>query len=121
MSHTVKDFVQQLKDEDKGIERAVVYNLDGTRISQSTGVDVLLQSDFKLLINDETYPVHPPEQGNVAAAANPASVPPSPHTHIVFENYKELLRKSVFSPHFESLVSPPLSKWLHGHCIVSFF
>ena len=65
LSHTVKDFIQQLKDEDKGIERAVIYNMEGTRISQSTGVDVLLQSDFKLLINDETYPVHAPEQGNI--------------------------------------------------------
>lgn len=63
MSHTVKDFIQQLKDEDKGIERAAVYNVEGTRISQSTGVDALLQSDFKLLINDETYSVQAPEQG----------------------------------------------------------
>ena len=62
LSHTVKDFLQDLQAEDKGIERATVYNEDGSRISSSTGVDVLLQSNFKLVLNDDSYIVSVPDE-----------------------------------------------------------
>lgn len=62
LSHTVKDFLKDIQEEDKGIERAMVYNEDGSRISGSTGVDVLLQSDFKLVLNEESYLVSVPDE-----------------------------------------------------------
>ena len=62
LSHSVKDFLQDLQAEDKGIERAAAYNLDGSRISGSTGVDVLLQANFKLVLNDESYHVSVPDE-----------------------------------------------------------
>lgn len=62
LTHTVKDFLQDLQAEDKGIERATAYNLDGSRISGSTGVDVLLQSNFNLVLNDESYYVSVPDE-----------------------------------------------------------
>ena len=65
LSHTVKDFLQDLQSEDKGIERAAVYNEDGSRISGSTGVDVLLQSNFKLVLNDKSYLVSVPDDSEL--------------------------------------------------------
>ena len=62
LSHSVKDFLQDLQAEDKGIERAAAYNLDGSRISGSTGVDVLLQANFNLVLNDESYYVSVPDE-----------------------------------------------------------
>ncbi|XP_041362603.1 calcium uniporter protein, mitochondrial-like [Gigantopelta aegis] len=61
VSHTVGDLVHFIKDEDGGIDRASVYTTDGNRIAKSTTIDVLLRSDFKLVINDETYLVSPPK------------------------------------------------------------
>ncbi|XP_015776100.1 PREDICTED: calcium uniporter protein, mitochondrial-like [Acropora digitifera] len=62
LSHTVRDFLQDLQAEDRGIERAIVYNEDGSRISGGTGVDVLLQSNFKLVLNDDSYLVSVPDE-----------------------------------------------------------
>ena len=62
LSHTVKDFLKDIQEEDKGIERAMVYNEDGSRISGSTGVDVLLQSNFKLVLNEDSYLVSVPDE-----------------------------------------------------------
>ncbi|XP_020613428.1 calcium uniporter protein, mitochondrial-like [Orbicella faveolata] len=62
LSHTVKDFLKDIQEEDKGIERAMVYNEDGSRISGSTGVDVLLQSNFKLVLNEDSYLVLVPDE-----------------------------------------------------------
>ena len=62
LSHTVRDFLQDLQAEDRGIERATVYNEDGSRISGGTGVDVLLQSNFKLVLNDDSYLVNVPDE-----------------------------------------------------------
>ena len=38
-------------------------SVDGTRVASSTGIDVLLLDDFKLVINDTTYLVRPPSRG----------------------------------------------------------
>lgn len=62
LTHTVKDLLENIQQEDKGIERAMVYNVDGSRISGSTGVDVLLQSDFKVVLNDNSYFVSVPDE-----------------------------------------------------------
>ena len=58
----MKDFLQDVQAEDKGIERATVYSEDGARISGSTGIDVLLQSNFKLVLNDDSYLVSVPDE-----------------------------------------------------------
>lgn len=47
------------------MERAAVYSLDGSRISRSTSIDILLQSDFKIVINDQSYTVRVPEEGEL--------------------------------------------------------
>lgn len=39
---------------------------DGTRVASSTGIDLLLLDDFKLIINDVTYHVRPPKRGKPA-------------------------------------------------------
>ena len=40
-----------------------VYSTDGNRIAKSTGLDMLLQSDFDLKINDLKYRVQVPHEG----------------------------------------------------------
>lgn len=62
ISNTVGDFIDMLKNEDRGIDRVAFKALDGTRIASSTTVETLLQEDFKLLINDNTYNVDSPKQ-----------------------------------------------------------
>ncbi|KAK7111225.1 calcium uniporter protein, mitochondrial-like [Littorina saxatilis] len=60
ITHTVADFLTFIQEEDGGIDRVSVYKPDGSRISKSTPVDVLLQSDFTIVINDQQYIVSPP-------------------------------------------------------------
>lgn len=60
ISDSVGVFLQQLQEEDRGIDRVAIYSSDGTRIASSTGIDILLLDDFKLSINDFTYHVRPP-------------------------------------------------------------
>lgn len=38
---------------------------DGARVASSTGIDILLLDDFKLVINDTTHLVRPPRRGTV--------------------------------------------------------
>lgn len=62
ISNTVGDFLEMLKKEDRGIDRVVCKTPDGTRIASSTTIETLLQDDFKLLINDNSYNVDSPKQ-----------------------------------------------------------
>ncbi|XP_041124939.1 calcium uniporter protein, mitochondrial-like isoform X3 [Polyodon spathula] len=39
---------------------------DGTRVASSTGIDILLLDDFKLVINDTTHHVRPPKRDHLA-------------------------------------------------------
>ena len=64
ITHSVKDLVQFIKDEDGGVERAAVYNNEGIRISNSTPIEFLMQNDFKILVNEKEYDVVPPKEGN---------------------------------------------------------
>ena len=63
VTHSVKDLVQFIKDEDGGVERAAIYNSDGIRVSLSTPIDILMQNDFKIIINENEYEVVPPKGG----------------------------------------------------------
>ncbi|XP_026164960.1 calcium uniporter protein, mitochondrial isoform X3 [Mastacembelus armatus] len=62
LSHCVGVFLQQLQAEDRGIDRVAIYSTDGARVASSTGIDILLLDDFKLVINDTTYLVRPPRR-----------------------------------------------------------
>ena len=42
--------------------------MDGNKIAQSTGIDLLLQSNFDLKINDTKYRVEVPEDGEYCGA-----------------------------------------------------
>ncbi|XP_051175768.1 calcium uniporter protein, mitochondrial isoform X2 [Leptopilina boulardi] len=60
ITHTVGDFLEMLKCEDRGIDRATITTLDGTRIGLSNTIETLLEEDFTLIINDNVYTVTPP-------------------------------------------------------------
>lgn len=62
ISNSVGDFVQMLKEEDKGIDRVAVQSLDGVRIAASNSIESLLEEHFKLIINDTTFIVNTPPQ-----------------------------------------------------------
>uniref|UniRef100_A0A8D2QMC4 Calcium uniporter protein n=1 Tax=Zosterops lateralis melanops TaxID=1220523 RepID=A0A8D2QMC4_ZOSLA len=62
ISDSVGVFLQQLQAEDRGIDRVAIYSADGTRVASSTGIDLLLLDDFKLIINDVSYHVRPPKR-----------------------------------------------------------
>ncbi|XP_031560692.1 calcium uniporter protein, mitochondrial-like [Actinia tenebrosa] len=65
LSETVKDLMDDIKDEDGGIDRVAVYNEDGVRISGSTRLDVLLRSNFKLVVNETAYSIQVPDDGKL--------------------------------------------------------
>ncbi|XP_028045144.1 calcium uniporter protein, mitochondrial [Monomorium pharaonis] len=62
ITHTVGNFLDMLKREDRGIDRAYITSLDGVRISSSNTIESLLEEDFKLFVNDNEYIVSPPLQ-----------------------------------------------------------
>lgn len=62
LGDTVKDFVNNIKVEDGGIDRVAVYNLEKSRVSGSTRLDALLRSNFNLVVNDVEYLVEVPEE-----------------------------------------------------------
>ena len=49
-----------LKDEDKGIDRAVIKNAEGVRISSRTSIQTLFDQNFFLKINNQEFFVTPP-------------------------------------------------------------
>jgi len=74
VSHTVKNLKTFVQDEDRGIDRIALYSLEGNRISNSTPIDILMQSDFKVGINDTSYHVEVPRVDVlVPASDDPAS------------------------------------------------
>eukprot|EP00079_Xenopus_tropicalis_P037598 XP_017951369.1 PREDICTED: calcium uniporter protein, mitochondrial-like [Xenopus tropicalis] len=79
ISDSVGVFLQQLQQEDRGIDRVAIYSTDGTRVASATGIEILLLDDFKLSINDKTYYVQPPKRGKcflqLAKNLNPGLIP----------------------------------------------
>uniref|UniRef100_A0A8C4X181 Calcium uniporter protein n=1 Tax=Eptatretus burgeri TaxID=7764 RepID=A0A8C4X181_EPTBU len=61
---TVGDLLQNIQQEDRGIDRTAIYTTDGARVARSTGIDLLLLDDFKLLVNEDSFFVQPPVQVN---------------------------------------------------------
>ncbi|KAL8206912.1 UNVERIFIED_CONTAM: hypothetical protein K2H54_035051 [Gekko kuhli] len=60
MLMTVEDFIQDIRQEDKAIEEIEAFTTDGSVVSASTLMELLLMNDFKLVINGTEYRVHPP-------------------------------------------------------------
>ena len=46
VSHNVGDFLQMLRAEDKGIDRATILNKDGVRIAAACSIENLMDEDF---------------------------------------------------------------------------
>ncbi|CAH1793900.1 unnamed protein product [Owenia fusiformis] len=65
LGNTVGDFIQYLQDEDGGIDRAAIYSEDGLRVAKCTDIATLLQSNFRLELNDRTYSVTSPPIGPI--------------------------------------------------------
>ncbi|XP_059326435.1 calcium uniporter regulatory subunit MCUb, mitochondrial isoform X1 [Ammospiza nelsoni] len=64
---TVGAFLQDVQREDKGIERAEVFAVDGSKVSDATLMEVLLMNDFKLVINNTAYSVSPPVKDKLSS------------------------------------------------------
>ncbi|XP_026751427.2 calcium uniporter protein, mitochondrial [Galleria mellonella] len=63
VSQTVGDLLEQVKLEDRGVERAAALAADErVRIAASDTVESLLENDFRLIINDTEYYVKSPPQ-----------------------------------------------------------
>ncbi|XP_075248092.1 calcium uniporter protein, mitochondrial-like [Convolutriloba macropyga] len=60
---TVGDLLQDIQKEDGGIDRATIYTTSDVRVSKSTKLGDLLMSDFKLVINSDTYNVPATKHG----------------------------------------------------------
>ncbi|XP_049866412.1 calcium uniporter protein, mitochondrial isoform X2 [Pectinophora gossypiella] len=68
VSQTVGDLLEQLKAEDRGVERAAAMAADErVRIAASDTVEALLEHDFRLIINDTEYYVKSPAQERLSA------------------------------------------------------
>lgn len=61
LGDSVDDLINNLQKEDGGIERAILYTKEGTKIAKSTRVDQLFIEDFDLQINDTRYHVSVPK------------------------------------------------------------
>ncbi|XP_065334289.1 calcium uniporter protein, mitochondrial isoform X1 [Cloeon dipterum] len=62
ISHSVGDFQEMLKKEDRGIDRVSCTTLDGVRIACSNTIESLMENDFQLVMNDISYKVVTPHQ-----------------------------------------------------------
>lgn len=62
-TNSVKSLLESIKDEDEGVNEALVHSLEGIRISQNTRISSLLSNGFKLKINDEMHTITPSSEG----------------------------------------------------------
>ena len=66
VTNTIKDLALHAQEEDAGIDRFALYSTEGTRISTATPIDILMQQDFKVVINDKTYDIATPKPGKLS-------------------------------------------------------
>ena len=59
----MKNLISDVQDEDGGIDRVAIHSMTGRKISSSTPIEILVQQDFKIHINDESYDIIPPKGG----------------------------------------------------------
>jgi hypothetical protein len=70
VTHNIGDFLEMLRTEDAGIDRAVVRTTDGVRVSSTTSIQTLLQTAcFDIVINDHPYRVIPPSPEDATSSS----------------------------------------------------
>ncbi|KAM4834183.1 calcium uniporter regulatory subunit MCUb, mitochondrial [Thomomys bottae] len=90
MLSTVTSFLQDVRNEDRGVTDVAIRTADGSVIPASTLMDVLLTQDFKLIINKVVYDVQCPKKEK-----------PS-HEHVAeLENMKFLVHRLFTVLHLE--------------------
>lgn len=67
VTHSVGDFLEMLKVEDRGVDRAAVLNRDGVRIASSCSIETLMDDEFWLHLNDRQYYVRPPSRDRITS------------------------------------------------------
>ncbi|XP_055528115.1 calcium uniporter protein, mitochondrial [Wyeomyia smithii] len=67
VTHSVGNFLEMLKVEDRGVDRAAVLNRDGIRIAASCSIETLMEDEFWLHINDRQYYVKPPKREKITS------------------------------------------------------
>ncbi|XP_058836096.1 calcium uniporter protein, mitochondrial [Topomyia yanbarensis] len=67
VTHSVGNFLEMLKLEDRGVDRAAVLNRDGVRIAASCSIESLMDDEFWLHINDRQYYVKPPKREKITS------------------------------------------------------
>lgn len=67
VTHSVGDFLEMLKVEDRGVDRATVLNRDGVRIASACSVETLMDDEFWLHLNDRQYYVRPPKRDRITS------------------------------------------------------
>jgi len=60
MLMTAGCFIRDIQTEDPGADTVTLLNADGNRVSSTTLMDTVLDSDFQLIINGTSYNVHVP-------------------------------------------------------------
>lgn len=88
VNDNVGKLIEYVKNEDKGIDRAALYTLDGLRISHNTSIGVLVQKPFKLQLNEIFYLIEAP-------------VLPTPAEVVTGEKQIEMLRDLVAKLYLE--------------------
>ncbi|XP_047124657.1 calcium uniporter protein, mitochondrial isoform X1 [Hydra vulgaris] len=100
VSQNVKDLVSFIQEEDKGVDRVVVYSMDGTRIANATPIDMLIQQNFKIKINDKLFDIVPPKPENfpivpTETLSNVKSLVSQLYTDLTIQDYKERREKTI--------------------------
>ncbi|XP_058054842.1 calcium uniporter protein, mitochondrial [Anopheles bellator] len=67
VTHSVGDFLEMLKKEDRGIDRAAILNRDGVRIAAACSIENLMDDEFWLHLNDRQYYVKPPKREKITS------------------------------------------------------
>jgi len=87
VSDNVKSLVTFVSDEDGGVDRIAVYSEEGTKISNSTPIDILIKSDFKLAVNDKVFHIEVP-QGEILVP--PSDDPLSNTKNLISQLYTDM-------------------------------
>ena len=56
-----------IKEEDEGVQDALIQSLDGNRVAQTTRLSMLLTEGFNLKINDKYFTVQPTAEGKYSS------------------------------------------------------
>jgi hypothetical protein len=62
LNETVRDLINDIRDEEPRIKQIVLHYMDGLRVSHSTTIEVLLKFEFVFTIDDIKYHVLPPQE-----------------------------------------------------------